>query len=163
MLGDCRHSLDLALSALYSDGDITQIGEEVRATDLRINGSEESVRRDLLVHTTVHGGTEVARVLNSLLVVKKLERVGDQAKYVFDLADEGVRFTGDPDGEELAALGIEASGRLGEAATILAAEDEAGAEAFMTACVERMDDLDRRVNKLIHSDEPARQIGRAHV
>src|SRR3546814_20474874 len=59
MLGDCRHSLDLALSALYSDGDITQIGEEVRATDLRINGSEESVRRDLLVHTTVHGGTEV--------------------------------------------------------------------------------------------------------
>src|SRR3546814_14731868 len=95
-------------------------------------------------------------VLNSLLVVKKLERVGDQAKNVFDLADEGVRFTGDPDGEELAALGIEASGRLGEAATILAAEDEAGAEAFMTACVERMDDLDRRVNKLLHADEPAR-------
>src|SRR3546814_18114461 len=75
MLGDCRHSLDLALSALYSDGDITQIGEEVRATDLRINGSEESVRRDLLVHTTVHGGTAVAMVPNSLLVGNKLAGV----------------------------------------------------------------------------------------
>src|SRR3546814_19848980 len=54
-------------------------------------------------------------------------------------------------GEEPAALGIEASGRLGDAAPILAAEDEAGAEAFMTACVERMDDLARRVNKPNHS------------
>src|SRR3546814_14972295 len=92
-------------------------------------------------------------VLNSLLVVKKLERVGDQAKNVFDLADEGVRFTGDPDGEELAALGIEDSGRLGEAASILAAEDEAGAEAFMTACVERTDSQHRRVHKPIPSHD----------
>src|SRR3546814_20681784 len=102
-------------------------------------------------------------VLNSLLVVKKLERVGDQAKNVFDLADEGVRFTGDPDGEELAALGIEASGRLGEAATILAAADAAGAEAFMTACVERMDDLDRRVHKPITPRRAERAAGKGGV
>src|SRR3546814_15091834 len=106
MLGDCRHSLDLALSALCSDGDITQIGEEVRATDLRINGSEESVRRDLLVHTTVHGGTEAAMVLTSLPVVKTLERVGDQATNVFDLAADGVRIGGAPDGSGFRALGM---------------------------------------------------------
>src|SRR3546814_13611766 len=85
MLGDCRHSLDLALSALYSDGDITQIGEEVRATAPRINGSEESVRRDLLVHTPVHGGPGVALVLNSRLVVKTLARVRVPATTVLSL------------------------------------------------------------------------------
>lgn len=156
MLGDCRHSLDLALSALHAEGDISQIGEEVRATDQRINGSEEAVRRDLLVHTTIHGGAEVGMVLASLLMVKKLERVGDQAKNIYDLAAEGVRFTGADDGEELAALGIETSARLGEAAAILAGADDDRAEAFMAACTERMHDLDRRVNELMHSDEPAR-------
>jgi hypothetical protein len=33
MIGSCRHSFDLAMSALVSDADITPIGEEVRATD----------------------------------------------------------------------------------------------------------------------------------
>jgi phosphate uptake regulator len=156
MLGECRHSLDLALGALVADGDITGLGEEIRTTDRRINASEEAVRRDLIVHTTVQGGSDVGAVLASILVVKKLERVGDQAKNIFDLADEGVRFSGSPDAEELRSIGVEVSGRLAEAAAILGEPDDDRARSFIDACERRMRDLDARVNQLIHSDEPAR-------
>lgn len=156
MLGECRHSLDLALGALTAGGDIAAVGEEIRTTDRRINASEEAVRRDMIVHTTVQGGSDVGAVLASILVVKKLERVGDQAKNIFDLADEGVRFSGSPDEAELRAIGVEVSGRLAEAAAILGEPDDEQARAFIEVCEERMRDLDGRVNQLIHSDEPAR-------
>jgi phosphate uptake regulator len=156
MLGDCRHSFDLAMGALVTDADVGPIGEEVRATDRRINGIEESVRRELVVHTSVQGGADVALVLSFLLVVKKLERVGDQAKNVFDLAGEGVRFSGADDYDRFVELRNQVSGLMGEAATLLASGDEAAAAGFTERCQVLMDDLDANVNRLMHSDEPAR-------
>lgn len=157
MLADCRHSLDLALTTITAGGDdIEALGEQIRATDQRINAAEEAVRRDLIVHTAVQGGAEIGSTMASVLAVKKLERMGDQAKNVYDLAAEGVRFSGDADSDELHALGVEVSNRLGEALGLL---DDATHEAvapFVTACEQRMHDLDSRVNALIHSDEPAR-------
>jgi hypothetical protein len=157
MLRDCRHSLDLALTSICAGGeDITALGEEIRATDRRINASEETVRRDLIVHTAVQGGSDVGSVMSSVLAVKKLERMGDQAKNIFDLAAEGVRFTGSGDADELRALGTEVSTRLGEAAGLLGEPTEPAVRPFLDSCQQRMDDLDRRVNELIHSDAPAR-------
>jgi phosphate uptake regulator len=156
MLGDCRHSFDLAMGALVTDADVGPIGEEVRATDRRINGIEETVRRELVVHTSVQGGADVALVLSFLLVVKKLERVGDQAKNVFDLAAEGVRFSGAGDYERFVELRNEVSGLMGEAAAILSSADEGEPAGFIERCQVLMDDLDANVNRLMHSDEPAR-------
>ena len=157
MLGDCRHSLDLALSTLTAGGDdIAAVGEEIRSTDRRINASEESVRRDLIVHTAIQGGADVGTVMASILAVKKLERVGDQAKNIFDLADEGVRFAGVDDADELRSMGVEVSGRLGEAAALLAEPSDERLVAFVDACEKRMTELDARVNRLMHSEDPAR-------
>lgn len=157
MLSDCRHSLDLALTALIAGGDdIEALGEEIRATDARINRAEENVRRDLIVHLAVRGTTDFGSTMASILAVKKLERMGDQAKNVYDLAAEGVRFTNVPDADELRELGIEVSNRLGEASALLSEPTAEAVEPFVAACQARMDDLDRRVNGLIHSDEPAR-------
>src|SRR5690606_39173389 len=79
-----------------------------------------------------------------------------QAKNIFDLAAEGVRFTGTDDAEELRALGSEVSTRLGEAVALLGEPTDEATRPFLDRCQERMDDLDRRVNALIHSDAPAR-------
>jgi phosphate uptake regulator len=155
MLGDCRHSFDRAMTALITDADIGPIGDEVRATDRRINQTEETVRRELVVHVSVHGGTDVGLVLTSLLIVKKLERVGDQAKNIFDLAAEGVRFSGADDYDQFIDLHNEVSSMMGEAATTLAAADQSAADALIARCEARMRDLDGRVNELIHSDYPA--------
>lgn len=162
MLRDCRHSFDLATSALITDADVTPIGDEVRATDRRINHIEESVRRELVVHTAVHGGADVGLVLASLLIVKKLERAGDQAKNIFDLADEGVRFSGDDDYEHFLHLRDDVSSMMGEAVTILEQADEEAATRFIGTADDRQHELDRLVNSLMHSDEPAhRAVPRA--
>jgi phosphate uptake regulator len=101
-------------------------------------------------------------VLASLLVVKKLERVGDQAKNVFDLADEGVRFSGADDYEQFLELRNEVSSLMGEAVTILADADEGAAGPFIERCQTRMHELDDRGNALIHADDPAhRAVPRA--
>ncbi len=157
MLGDCRHSFDLAMGALVTNGDIEPIGEEVRATDLRINGAEESVRRDLLVHSVVRGSSDVSEVFASLLIVKKLERVGDQAKNIFDLAAEGVRFNdADDDIDRFHRFRSEVSGLIAEASTMLRTFDEGQHADFLGRSKQLMDEFDGLVNELINSERAAR-------
>ena len=155
MIADCRHSLDLAMSALVTDADIAPTGEEVRSTDRQINAVEESVRRELVVHMAVHGSDDAGSVLGFLLVVKKLERVGDQAKNVFDLADEGVRFSGAPDYDSFVEFRDTVSRLFGEASTLIdRREATADHQDFVDRCQVLMDRFDSLVNGLIHSDAP---------
>jgi hypothetical protein len=155
MLTDGRHSFDVAMSALISDGDIRGLGEEVRATDLRINRAEETVRRALVVHSAVHRGIDVTVELAYLLIVKKLERVGDQAKNLFDLADEGVRFNNADDYDQFLAHRDQISHMFGEAAEVLVHQEPVAARDFVARAQVLMDTFDRGVNQFLHSEAPA--------
>ncbi|MGI8791919.1 MAG: PhoU domain-containing protein [Acidimicrobiales bacterium] len=154
MIGSCRHSFDLAMSAFVTDADITPIGAEVRSTDREINGVEETVRRELVVHMAVTGSSDVGTVLGFLLMVKKLERVGDQAKNVFDLAAEGVRFSGAPDYERFVDFRNRVSTTFADAVAILGNPDEVDPAPMVSRSQELMDTFDELVNELIHSNEP---------
>jgi phosphate uptake regulator len=155
MVGECRHSFDLAMSALVTDADIAPIGDEVRATDRTINGIEEGVRRELVVHTAVRGGADVGAVLASLLIVKKLERVGDQAKNIFDLAAEGVRFSGADDYDRFVEFRTQVSQLFADTAASLAEPDTADVEALDARAEVLMGTFDGLVNALMHADDPA--------
>ena len=155
MIGSCRHSFDLAMSALVSDADITPVGDEVRATDREINGVEETVRRELVVHMAVSGSDDIGAVLGFLLVVKKLERVGDQAKNVFDLAAEGVRFSGAEDYDRFVDFRNQVSAVFADAMAVLSHPDEADPTTMIERSQVLMDTFDGLVNELIHSDVPA--------
>lgn len=154
MIGACRHSFDLAMSALVSDADITPVGEEVRANDREINGVEETVRRELVVHMAVTGSDDIGTVLRFLLAVKKLERVGDQAKNVFDLADEGVRFSGAEDYDRFVDFRTQVSSVFADAISILSDIDDLDPSPMIDRCQVLMDTFDRLVNELVHSEEP---------
>lgn len=156
MVGSCRHSFDLAMGALITDADIGPIGDEIRSTDRAINGIEERVRRELVVHSAVHGSADVGAVLGSLLIVKKLERVGDQAKNIFDLADEGVRFSGAPDYERFVDFRSRVSQLFGDTAAVLTEPDRADLHGVAASAEDLMGTFDDLVNALIHDDGPAR-------
>lgn len=155
MLNDCRHSFDVAMGALVSDADVGPMGDDVRATDLRINEAEETVRRELVVHSAVHGGGDSPVVLTYLLIVKKLERVGDQAKNVFDLAAEGVRFSGADDFDRFVTFRERISRMFVDTSTILLRQDQEWAHRFVAEAQESMDTFDALVNELINSDSTA--------
>lgn len=153
MIASCRHSFDLAMSALVSDADITPVAEEVRATDKRINEIEETVRRELIVHTAVQGGSDVGAVLSLLLIVKKLERVGDQCKNILRLAEEGVRFSQSDDYDEFVSYRTRCSQVFSDAQELLG-EDEADLTEFVDRSLELMDECEDVVTGLLHSDRP---------
>ena len=67
MLGACRHSFDLAMSALVADDNITAIGDDVHETDDQVNELEETVRRELVVHAAVHGQADMTLTMPCIL------------------------------------------------------------------------------------------------
>ncbi len=90
MLGDARHSFDLATMALLTDTDAATVAADIRATDDRINQAEQELRSELVVHVSVQGTADIGSVLGFTLLLKKIERIGDQAKNILDLAENGV-------------------------------------------------------------------------
>lgn len=153
MIGSCRHEFDLAMSALVTDADIAPIAEEVRATDERVNSIEETVRRELVVHSAVSGGQDVGAVLSLLLIVKKLERVGDQCKNILNLAEQGVRFSGADDYDRFVEYRTRTSKVFSDVQEMLGAE-EPDVPPLVDEVTTLMEDCESLVNELMHSDQP---------
>jgi len=160
MLGDARHSFDLATMALLTGADAEAVAADVRETDDRINRAEQELRSDLVVHIAVQGATDIGSVMGLTLLLKKIERVGDQAKNILDLAESGVSLTDGNDVDVLMSEREAVSSLFGEAADLLSHPD-AGGDAIdeftaRAAAIERghRDEID----VLLRSERPGREV-----
>ncbi len=154
MIADARHTFDLAMNAV-TGGAVETVADEVRRTDRQINVTEIEIRRELLVHISVHGTADAGEMLVFMNMIKDLERIGDYNKNIFDLALEGVSFSGDEDLEQILGFRDELSSRIVLMGEILDTRDEDRARAY----IERGDHLRREfdglVNELVHATAPA--------
>jgi len=89
MLDNDLRAYTLAVAALLGDSKHAEVRDDVRRTDFQVNEGERAIRRDLVVHASVAGGLEVPGLLVYMSVVKDIERVGDYAKNLLDLARDG--------------------------------------------------------------------------
>ena len=87
MLDAGRHIFDAAANAFLGGTDVEVIRPDLFETDKRINHSEQRIRREIVVHATVHGAVSFPACLVLMSVVKDAERLGDYAKNIFDLAE----------------------------------------------------------------------------
>ncbi|MFQ5558499.1 MAG: PhoU domain-containing protein [Acidimicrobiales bacterium] len=156
MLGDARHSFDLAAGAVLSGADAAVVGADIRATDDRINRAEQELRGELVVHVAVHGVDDIGLVLAYTLLIKKIERIGDQAKNILDLAEEGVSLAGEPDIETLVAYRRTISALFAETIELLGDPVEDRVADFRQRTDDLRRELETRVRELLHSDETAR-------
>ena len=154
MINDARHTFDLAMNAL-TGGPVATVADEVRRTDRQINVTEMEIRRELVVHASVHGGVDTPEVLVFMNMVKDLERIGDYNKNIFDLADEGVSLAEAPDLGRLLGYRDELSSRIALMGELLTTRDEDRARAYITRGDELRREFDDRINELVHSTEPA--------
>jgi len=155
MVTDARHTFDLAMNAI-TGGSVGSVAEEVRRTDRQINVTEMEIRRELVVHFSVHAGGDATEMLVFMNMVKDLERIGDYNKNVFDLAEEGVSFAGADDLERIIGFRDEISSRIALMGEILTVRDEERARAYIARSDELRREFDNLVNGLVHSPEPAR-------
>ena len=154
MLGDARHSFDLASTVVLSGADAASVGPDIEATDNRINASEQKLRSELVVHVAVRGGDDIGLVLAYTLLLKKIERIGDQAKNIFELAGEGVSFVGADDLDEFVARRQEISRMYVEAADLLASQDADAARDFLARSLALNDECGAKVREYMSSDKP---------
>ena len=154
MVTDARHTFDLAMNAV-TGGSVASVADEVRRTDRQINVTEMEIRRELVVHFSVHAGGDATEMLVFMNMVKDLERIGDYNKNVFDLAEEGVSFAEADDLERILGFRDEISSRIALMGEILTVRDEERARAYIARSDELRREFDNLVNELVHSTEPA--------
>ena len=154
MVTDARLTLDLAMIAI-TGGSVTSVAEEVRRTDRQINVTEMEIRRELVVHFSVHAGGDATEMLVFMNMIKDLERIGDYNKNIFDLAEEGVSFAEADDLERILGFRDEVSSRIALMGEILTERDEERARASIARGDELRRELDALVSELVHSTGPA--------
>ncbi len=162
MLMHDRHEFDLAMAALLGDVAARDVNDEVRSTDQKVNLAEREIRRDLVVHASVFGAIEIPTVLIYMSIVKDIERVGDYAKNLIDLALDGANFGEVPDAQEWRDLAKEVSEFISEAAEAFATRDSEVSRRLMTQGDEMLNLFDERVSALVGgTDQGPQAIARA--
>jgi hypothetical protein len=159
MLGDARHSFDQATSALLLGTDPAIVESDILETDRRINTTEQELRSELVVHVTVSvSDVDIGSVLGLTLLLKKIERIGDQAKNVLDLATAGATLTGEADIAELRDQRDYVSRLFVVAGELLSEPDEDGMNDYARRVLKMTGDLDDKIAVLLKSEEPGFKV-----
>lgn len=158
MLGDARHSFDLATLALLTDTDVAAVDTDVLATDERINQTEHELRSELVVHVAVQGAVDIGSVLGSILLIKKIERIGDQAKNILDLASKGVSLAHADDTAAMMAERSDVSAMFGVVGELLAEPDETLLDELAVRAGAMLDLIQSRIDAHLFSDATGRDV-----
>lgn len=160
MLGDARHSFDLATLALLTETDADSVANDIRETDDRINQAEQELRAELVVHVSVHGTADIGSVLGFTLLLKKIERIGDQAKNILDLAEHGVSLANNSNVVELLEEQQTVSALFSEAADLLADTDPS--EVRLAEYTDRAHEVtvvhQAHIDEFMTSDRPGHEV-----
>jgi phosphate uptake regulator len=150
MLEDGRHVFDLAATALLAGGDTEVIRKDLFDTDARINRTEQEIRRQLVVHGSVHGGAvHLPELLVLMSVVKDAERIGDYAKNIYDLAARHPDLGDEDERNRLISHKDRISKVLVKTRNLYHQRDEPAALALIAEIGELEDVCDERVHSLL--------------
>lgn len=155
MLHDGRTVYDTASAAVFGGGKSKKTKREVRSTDREINAAQSEVRRSLVIHATTHGSIDVPLVLAYMSVVKDVERVGDYAKNLYDLAKYGADFTEWPDLADLEQLRDAVGNLIDDTAQTFGDHDAERAASLIDKADGFLSDYDARIAAEYHSAGPA--------
>ncbi|HJL83846.1 MAG TPA: PhoU domain-containing protein, partial [Candidatus Marinimicrobia bacterium] len=126
---------DMCLEAMriLRESDDTVINKDIRQKDKKVNEYEQDVRRKVMTHCTVQGPNELPGGMVLVSIVIDIERIGDYAKNILDLAEVHSNRLNIPDLEEdLHQIESTTKERFKETIRILREQDEDGAKLQMS-------------------------------
>ena len=157
MLVDDTHAFGLAMSTVLDGVSPHDVGRELRATDHRVNEAEREIRRELVVHASVHGGIDAPAVLVYMSIVKDIERVGDYAKNLFDIAADGGNLHEVPDIDDLQSLRHRVGEMIAQVGDTFASRDAQDARRLMSEGDALLDQFDTHVSALVRGEDQGPQ------
>lgn len=154
MIVDDLHAFELAMSALLGQTSPHEIGAELRATDHGVNAAERDIRRELVVHASVHGAIDTPAILVYMSIVKDIERIGDYAKNLADLAVDGADLSTGLYTGEVTKLASEVPAFLTEAAIAFRDRNAELSKQLLHRGDALLDRFDERVSALVREEHP---------
>lgn len=155
MLESSRHMFDAAANAMLGGTDLSVIRRDLFDTDKRINRAEQRIRREIVVHATVHGASSFPQCLLLMSIVKDAERLGDYAKNIFDLAEQSGKLPDTETKQHLIELKDQLSQILSDCRTTFDAQDHDAARRLILQSREFEDECDTRVEAILRNTQPA--------
>ena len=155
MLHDGRDVYDAATGAVFGGGKSKETKQEVRSTDHGINVAQQQVRRALVLHASVAGPVDLPLVLAYMSVVKDVERIGDYAKNIYDLAKYGVDFESAEDFDTLDTYRGAVGQLIDDAAEVFAERDAEKSQHLVAKADGFLREYDRLTKAAYKSDGPA--------
>jgi phosphate transport system protein len=150
MLADDARAFELAMSGLLGEAPVREVRKEVKRTDRRVNDGERTIRRELVVHASVAGALDTPALLLYMSVVKDIERVGDYAKNLIDLARDGADLRAHAD---WARRRDEVLAFIWSTSEVFAARDVDRARAMLSQGDTLLDVLDDEVSALVRGED----------
>lgn len=155
MMHNARQNYEDAMDAVFGGGKSKSTKKGLKKTDREINLAQQQVRRDLMMHASVNPTMDLAETLAYMSVVKDVERVGDYAKNLYDLAKFGADFTAAEDFEYLAEYRDSVGQLICDAIEVFETHDADGARELIARGDEFFDEFDKNVKAAFNSDGAA--------
>ena len=149
MLRNDRAEVELAMSALLGDVVEADVSAELRSMDQVVNRLEREIRRELVVHASVAGSLETPAVLVYMSIVKDIERIGDYAKNILDLAKYGANLGTLANAAEWRQLTQTISDYITDTAAAFETRNEGRARELLTHGGALLGKLERGVGALV--------------
>lgn len=157
MFTDVGREFALAMSALLGDVAATEVSGRIRDLDHRVNGLEREIRRALVVHASVHPQVDAPALLVYMSIVKDVERLGDYAKNLLDLAIDGARFGDLDDADHWRQLAADIQTHIERVGTAFLSRHDDKARALTGPSTAFLQTFDKRVSALVRGTDAAPQ------
>ena len=149
MLRDGRRVFDLAMQARLSGVVTDSPVNELNRLEERTDETERRIRRQVLVHASVHGATDITACLMYMSVTKDAERISDLSKNLFGVARTVKTAPPEDLRLELEELYVQISAMIEDAALVFEADDLEGARAWIEKARGVMDRCHARIEDLL--------------
>lgn len=104
MLDISKNMFKKASENLFQQSDnIHAEAKKLVKLDRQLNSLQQNIRRDIVLHITVHGSKDILPCLILMSLVKDAERLGDYSKNIMEIAE---RFTGFEKGKYFETLKV---------------------------------------------------------
>lgn len=145
MLATSGETFQLAMDALVRAVPPDSVGKTLRKRDKSINKVERAIRRQLIVHAGVRGSdADVPLLFVYMSIAKDIERVGDLAKDMWDLAAAGADMSNESALGEVRAVGDTVARLIAETSRVFGSRDTDAAISVLNesdAAVDRYEEL----------------------
>lgn len=157
MLASCQDAFRLAAEAVFGEGAVSELGDQLEEVDKDLNRTERAIRRELVVHSSVRGAeADQGLMLAYMSVAKDIERIGDYCKNIWNLAQMGVSFAQADDIEELTRHRERVASLLKQALDAFSEQDADAVHDLIPSIRDDLAHYDAHIIQYVSSDLPGR-------